>query len=300
MKAALLMAYGDVGQFTLADVPTPAPAPGEVLIQIEVSAVNPFDLILRQGLMAPIIPLVLPVVLGGDAAGTIAALGEGVSGFALGDRVAADFAPNGRGANAEYGVVPASSAVRLPAHMGFEQGAALVKAGLTGRQAVEALQVQAGERVLVSGGLGSVGRVAIQYLRQIGARPVAGVRAERLAEARDVAGEAIDITRPPERAGFDRAISTVAAVAKHLVAHVRPGGRVVSIVPAPVSTPADHGVTIQQIRHRTDAATLAAVLDTAARGDLVIPIAQAFPLAQIGAAHVAVAAGSQGKVILRH
>jgi len=97
MKAALLKAYGDVDQFEVGDIPTPKPGPCEVLIKIEASAVNPFDLILRQGYMAQFIPLQLPAVLGGDAAGTIAELGEGVTGFRVGDRVVADFAANGKG-----------------------------------------------------------------------------------------------------------------------------------------------------------------------------------------------------------
>ncbi|WP_024900005.1 NADP-dependent oxidoreductase, partial [Brucella rhizosphaerae] len=182
MKAALLKSYGDVDQFEIGDIPTPAPGPGEVLIKIEASAVNPFDLILRQGYMAQFIPLQLPAVLGGDAAGTIAELGEGVTGFVVGERVVADFAANGKGAHAEFGVVPATSMAKLPAGLSFEQGASLVKAGLTGRQSVEAIDVKAGDRVLVSGGLGTVGRSAIQYLQEIGAMPVAGVRPERLHE----------------------------------------------------------------------------------------------------------------------
>ncbi len=300
MKAALLKSYGGVDQFSIEEVPTPKPGPGEVLIKIAASAVNPFDLILRQGFMAPYIPLPLPAILGGDAAGTLAELGAGVSGWAVGDRVVADFAANGKGAHAEYGVVPAASIAKLPAGLGFEQGAALVKAGLTGRQAVDALGVKAGDRVLVSGGLGAVGRVAIQYLRQIGARPVAGVRPERLAEARELAGEALDITIPPATPAFEFAISAAAPVAGQLIAQVRDGGQVASIVPVPEGANASNRVTIHELYHRTDAATLDAVLDAAVRGLLVIPIARTFALEQIGEAQNAVASGAQGKVVLKH
>lgn len=300
MKAALLKSYGAVDQFAIEGVPTPAPDAGEVLIRIEASAVNPFDLILRQGFMAQIIPLPLPAILGGDAAGIIAELGAGVTGWAVGDRVVADFAANGRGAYAEYGVVPATSIARLPDNLSFEQGAALVKAGLTGRQTVEALGVKAGDRVLVSGGLGSVGRAAIQYLQQLGAKPVAGVRPERLHEARELAGEAIDITVAPISATFDHAISTVAPVAGKLIRHVRDGGQVASIVPLPEDANIGDGVTIHELYHRTDAATLDQILDVASRGLLVIPIARTFALDQVGAAQTAVAGGAQGKVVLRH
>ncbi|CAJ0720854.1 L-threonine 3-dehydrogenase [Ralstonia edaphis] len=299
MKAALLKAYGGIDRFAIEDIPTPKPGAGEVLIKIAASAVNPFDLILRQGVMAQYISLPLPAVLGGDAAGTIAELGASVTGFAIGDRVVADFPANGKGAHAEYGVVAATSVAKLPAALTFEQGASLVKAGLTGRQTVDALGVKAGDRVLVSGGLGAVGRAAIQYLKQIGAKPVAGVRPERLGEAREVAGDALDITTAPSPA-FDFAISAAAPVAANLIGHVRDGGQVASIVPVPEGANAGNRVVIHELYHRTDAATLDAVLDAAARGVLIIPIAETLALEQIGAAQNAVASGVQGKVVLRH
>lgn len=300
MKAACLHAYGDVDQFVIDEVPTPEPGAGELLIKIEASAVNPFDLMVRQGFMAQFIPLAFPAVLGGDAAGVVSAVGSGVSGYAVGDRVIGDFALNGRGAHAEFGVLPATAVARLPAHLSFEQGATLPKAGLTGRQTVDALGVAAGARVLVSGGLGAVGRAAIQYLQEIGARPVAGVRPERIDEARRLAGDAIDITAPPAGATFDYAISASAPVALQLIQHVRDGGQVASIVPVPEGANPGDRVRIHELRHHADAATLEAVAAAAGRGALVIPIAKTFPLAQIGAAHAAVAAGSRGKVVLKH
>lgn len=300
MKAALLKSYGDIDQFIIDEVPMPKPQAGEVLIKIEASAINPFDLILRQGFMAQFIPLELPAVLGGDAAGTIAELGAGVTGLALGDRVVGDFPANGKGAHAEYGVLPTSSVAKLPANLSFEQGASLVKAGLTGRQSVGALGVKQGDRVLISGALGMVGRAAIQYLQEIGAKPVAGVRTERLEDARALAGEAIDITEVPAEATFDFAISTAPAVAGNLIAHVRDGGQVASIVPVPQGANADHRVTILELRHRTDVEMLDAVLRAASKGALVIPIAKTLPLSEIGCAQIAVAGGVQGKVVLKH
>lgn len=300
MKAALLKSYGDVDQFEIGDMPTPKPGPGEVLIKIEASAVNPFDLILRQGFMVQLIPLPLPAVLGGDAAGIVSALGDDVTGFAVGDRVVADFAANGKGAHAEYGVVPATSVAKLPAALSFEQGASLVKAGLTGRQTVEALGVGAGDRVLIAGGLGAVGRSAIQYLKQIGARPVAGVRPGRLNEGRELAGEALDVTVPAASPSFDYAISAAGPVAGNLISHVRDGGQVASIVPVPDGANDGNRLTIHQLYHRTDAATLDAVLACAASGELVIPVSHIFTLDQIGAAQNALAAGASGKVVLKH
>lgn len=300
MKAVLLTSYGDVDQLVFGDATTPEPGPGEVLLRLHASAVNPFDLYLRQGYFAEMIPLPLPAILGGDAAGVIAKLGAGVSGWSVGERVVADFWPNGRGAHAEYGVVPATSMARLPDALSFEQGAALVKAGLTGRQTVAALGIQAGDRVLVSGALGSVGRAAVQYLQELGVQPVAGVRPERLEEARTLAGEAVDITVVASKPGFDFAISAAAPVAGNLISHVRDGGTIASIVPVPEGANATGRVTIRELVHQTEAATLDAVVDAAVRGDLIIPIAQTYGLDQLGDAHAAVAAGAPGKVVLKH
>ncbi|MBM7049261.1 NADP-dependent oxidoreductase [Rhizobium lusitanum] len=300
MRAALLKSYGDVDQFTIDEVPMPKPDAGEVLIKIEASAVNPFDLILRQGFMAQFIPLELPAVLGTDAAGIVVDVGAGVTGIAVGDRVIADFAHNGKGAHAEYGVAPVTAIAILPTNLTFEQGATLPKAGLTGRQAVGALHIKAGDRVLVSGALGAVGRAAIQYLREIGAKPVAGVRTNRLEEARQLAGEALDITQTPSTAKFDYAISAAAPVAGNLILHVRDGGHVASIVPVPEGANAENRVKIDELYHRTDAETLQAVAEVASRGELTIPIAKTFELDQIGEAQSAVAAGIQGKVLLKH
>ena len=300
MKAALLKSYGGIDQFAIEEIPVPEPGPGEVLIKIAASTVNPFDLILRQGFMAQYIPLAFPAVLGGDAAGTIAELGEGVTGLTVGDRVVADFPANGKGAHAEYGVVAATSVAKLPAALSFEQGAALVKAGLTGRQTVDVLGVKAGDRLLVSGALGAGGRPAIQYLQQLGAKPVAGVKSARMDEGRELAGEAVDITAAPTARTFDFAISAAAPVALNAIAHVRDGGQVASIVPVPEGANADNRVTIHELYHRTDAATLDAVLDAAARGVLVVPIARILPLEQIGTAQTAAASGVPGKIVLKH
>jgi NADPH:quinone reductase-like Zn-dependent oxidoreductase len=89
-------------------------------------------------------------------------------------------------------------------------------------------------------------------------------------------------------------------VAAHLIGNVRDGGRIASIVPVPDGANAGDRVTIHELYHQTDAKTLDAVIDDAAKGRLVIPIAQIFTLDQIGAAQNAVAAGAKGKIVLKH
>lgn len=300
MKAVRIHDYGDAGAFRVEEASRPQAGPGEVLIRIHASSINHFDLMLRDGRAAQFVPLVMPAILGGDAAGVVEAVGEGVDGFRPGDRVIADFASNGRGSYAEYGVAPITAVAHLPDDIDFETGATLPKAGLTSRGALDQLGVVAGDRVLVSGALGSVGRAAVQYLKEIGAVPVAGVRAERLEEGRALAGEAVDIGLAPDAPTFGFAISTASPASANAVAHVRNGGKVFAVARLPDGVNADGRVEIVSGRHRTDPRVLQAVADAAGRGDLVLPVAARFRLDEIVDAHRQFATGVQGKVVLSH
>ncbi|HEV2530022.1 MAG TPA: NADP-dependent oxidoreductase [Thermomicrobiales bacterium] len=298
MKAVRLHAYGDIDQFHVDDIPTPVPASGEVLIRVEASAVNHLDLYLRQGFVAEMMPLDLPAILGGDAAGTVESVGDGVTTFAVGDRVIAHIGVTGRGSHAEYVAVPVAGVAKLPAGVDFERGAALPLSGLTGRQAVDMLGVQPGDRVLVGGALGAVGRAATQYLRELGAVPVAGVRTADLDEGRSVAGEAIDLTDTMVTATFDAAVAASGSTVASTVSHVRPGGKVAGAVMAPEGINPD--VSFLSVMHHDDPKHLQGLADAAGRGEITIPIAATFRLEQLGKAHNALAGGARGKVVLRH
>lgn len=300
MKGVQLRNYGGPEQFVLVDLPMPQPAAGEVLIKIDASAVNHFDVMVREGRAAQMIPLQLPAILGGDAAGTIAAIGPGAAAFSVGDRVIADFQTNGRGSHAEFGVVPVTAVAQLPGSVSFIDGAALPKAGLTARGAIQQLGIAAGDRVLVSGALGSVGRAALQHLREIGAYSVAAVRSERIEETRELADDVLDISRAPAARSFAYAISTAAPVSAKLFEHVRDGGKVFTVARAPDGLNADSRIAVLAGRHRTDGKVLQDVADAAGRGELLIPIANTFPLAQLADAHRAFAAGVRGKLVVQH
>ena len=253
---------------------------------------------MRQGLLHQMLPLQDPSVLGRDGAGTVVSVGAGVTGYKPGDRVVALFPLNGRGAHAELGVVPVAAVARLPQNLSFEEGATLPLAALTGRLAVDALKVKRGGRVLVSGALGAVGRVAVQYLKEIGAVPVAGVRATRLKEAQALAGAAIDLAKPSP--SFEYAVSAAAPAAADLIRHVRDGGTVAAVVRTPPDANPGGRVNVVQVMARDDAAILQQVVDAAARGEVTIPIAHRHPLSEMDKAHHAMQAGPSGKVVLLH
>ena len=299
MKAVRLQDYGDVNQFRLEDAPEPTPKAGEVVIAVAASGLNPVDLYIRQGYMKQYTPMALPAIQGIDAAGTITALGEGVTGFAVGDRVIGHLPINGQGSHAEKAIVPVAGLAKLPANLSFEAGATLPLVGLTGRDAVDALAVKPGQRVLVSGALGAVGRAAVQYLKELGAVAVAGVRGSRLAEGKSLAGEAIDIDKATG-AQFDHAVSAAGPVAAKVPALVKDGGTVASVVQTPPEANPGERVKVASIWTQDDPTKLRAIAEAASRGELDIPIAQTFPLAELSAAHNALASAPQGKIVVTH
>jgi NADPH:quinone reductase-like Zn-dependent oxidoreductase len=300
MKAVRLQAYGDVDNFKLDEVADPVPGPGEALVKVEASGLNMVDQYLRMGYLTQYYPLTLPAILGIDAAGTIAAVGPNVAGFAVGDRVIVHLNIEGKGTHAAMAVVPVAGLAKLPANISFESGATLPLVGLSGRQSVDALGVGRGERVLVAGALGSVGRAAVQYLKELGAQPVAGVRAERLAEGEALAGEAVDINAVPTAPQFDYTVSTAAAAAGNVVNFVKDGGKIASVVQTPAEANPGDRVTVIQVLGHDDPAVLQQLAEAAGRGELAIPIAKTLPLTELGEAHRAIAANPRGKIIIRH
>jgi NADPH2:quinone reductase len=153
------------------EMPTPSPGPGEVLVRLAASGVNPSDWKARGGSRPMPAPRVIPH---SDGAGVIEAVGAGVNPSRIGERV---WVWNGQwkrafGTAAQYIALPAAQAVRLPDSTPFEVGACLGIPALTALRAVLTDGGVAGQSVLVAGGAGAVGHYAIQFARRLGARQV--------------------------------------------------------------------------------------------------------------------------------
>lgn len=177
VRAITITEYGGPAVLRLAEVPDPRPGPGEVLIDVAATSVNRADLLQRQGRYTP--PPGASEILGLECAGTVAELGEGTTGFAVGDEVCALLAGGGY---AERVTVPAGQVMPLP------PGVDLVTAGGVPEVActvwstvVRHAGLTAGELLLVHGGSGGVGTHAIQVGRALGARVAATASAARLA-----------------------------------------------------------------------------------------------------------------------
>ena len=169
MKAMLMTAFGGPEVLRLSDVPEPIPEPGDLLIEVKASAVNPVDCKTRSaprwGNRTP------PMILGFDASGVVIGVGSEVEGFNEGDEVYASPALIRDGANAQQVCVDARTTARRPATLSHAESAALPLVTLTAHESLHAHgQIQAGDTVLIQAGGGGVGHVAIQLAKAAGAR----------------------------------------------------------------------------------------------------------------------------------
>lgn len=182
MRAIQIRKTGGPEVLELVELPVPRPGADQVLVKIEAAGVNFIDTYLREGRY----PAVLPFIPGQEAAGSVVALGEGTSGFAVGDRVAW----NGtRGTYAEFACAPASELLKIPDGVSVEQAAATLLQGLTAHYlAYDTHAIQHGETVLIHAGAGGVGLLLTQMAKQLGARVLTTVSTEQKAELSRGAG----------------------------------------------------------------------------------------------------------------
>ncbi|HEU0217301.1 MAG TPA: NADPH:quinone oxidoreductase family protein [Stellaceae bacterium] len=193
MRAIVVEAFGPPERLRLAEVPAPAPRAGEVLVAVRAAPVNYVDLLVVAGTYQ--FRPSLPFVPGKGPAGVVAALGEGVTEFAVGDRV---LAMAEEGGYAEAVAVPANQCYRLPETMAFAEAAALSLVYDTAWFALrERGRLAVGESVLVLGASGGVGRAAAQLTRAMGATVLAAISRPERADAVRAAGAAaiIDLSR---------------------------------------------------------------------------------------------------------
>ena len=192
MRAAVLKEFGQAP--VVQEVPTPEPAAGEVLVRVATSGVNPLDLKIRAGAAAHA-RVEPPFVLGMDLAGYVESIGAGVEGLAPGDEVYGLTGGVGRlqGSLAEYAAVDARLLAHKPAALSMREAAALPLAVITAWEGlVDRANVRAGQRVLVHGGAGGVGSVAVQIARARGAEVFATSSAARAAVVEALGATPID------------------------------------------------------------------------------------------------------------
>ena len=190
MRAFVVSEYK--GPLYEADVPEPVLGRSDVLVQVRAAGVNALDERIRAGEFKQILPYRLPQVLGNDVAGTVAAVGAEVCGFAPGDEVYARPNKDRIGTFAERIAVAEQDLALKPATVTFEEAASLPLVALTAWQAlVEKGRVRAGQRVLIHGGAGGVGTIAIQLAKQLGASVATTVSAGNFGFVRELGADIV-------------------------------------------------------------------------------------------------------------
>ncbi|MFD0057309.1 zinc-binding dehydrogenase [Streptomyces sp. NPDC127168] len=305
MRVMELVRFGDADTaFAARELPRPVPGPGQVLVRVLATSVNPLDLQTRRGDYRD--QVALPTVIGNDVSGVVVETGPGAGEFRPGDEVwylAPVFA--GQGTYAEFHVVDQALVSPKPAQLSHVEAAGLALVGMTVWEAlVERAKVRLGERVLVHGGAGGVGSVAIQVAGALGAEVVTTAR-ERDHEFVTALGadHAIDFSAgdyvPRVRAlgGVDVVLDTVGGDTLTRSPEVLTDrGRVVSIVdtPEPQNLLAAWGVnaTYHFLFVSPDRAKLAALGRLVEQGKIRPVIGAVLPLADIAQAHALLEGGS--------
>jgi NADPH2:quinone reductase len=167
--------YGDRDVLYIGEVEVPVPSMGEVVVEVRAAAINPGEASIRKGSLAKAFPATFPSGEGSDLAGVVSSVGDGVSGFQVGDEVLGWSWR--RSSHAEYVAVPVAQLIHKPASLGWVVAGSLYVVGCTAYAAVRAVNVGEGETVAVSAAAGGVGSVVVQLLRTKGAT-VLGIASE--------------------------------------------------------------------------------------------------------------------------
>ena len=173
MKAVQIKTYGGNEVLEVQEnAPKPIPKKGQTLVEVHAAGVNPVDWKIRAGYLKDMAELKFPATLGGDFAGVVTEVGENVSDFQIGDEVygSALTFNGGSGSFAEFAAAKITTISRKPARVNFVEAAALPLVGSSAIQALEEhIKLQSGQKILIHGGVGGIGMVAIQLAKTIGA-----------------------------------------------------------------------------------------------------------------------------------
>ena len=237
MRAVRFHDYSGLDGVRLEEIPQPVAKRGEILVRNHAAGANPFDYYAVEGYVNAFVIFTLPVVVGRDFSGTVAAIGPGTSGFAVGDAVFGQAAADAEGTFAEYVAVPAARAAVKPttlSHVGAASLPNVLMAAWDGLfSSSTGMELQSGQAILVNGAAGGIGSVAVQLARWFGARVIGSAPRANLdlvehcgAEAHDYAAPGWPADIAPIDAVLDTADGSTAAA---LCARIRPGGTYVAL-----------------------------------------------------------------------
>lgn len=276
MKAIQLQTYGGPEALRVSEIAIPHPAPGQVLVKVWATSLNPIDPIRASGALKATFPLRFPFVPGGDFSGVVDAVGEGVTGWRPGDAVYGHSIMGG--AYAERIAVDGNWLEKKPSNLTHVEAAAIAVVGQTAMQAVEATGLRAGQTILVHGAGGAVGGIAVQLAHRAGATVLATASAADAARvvsygASTVLGRGEPIEAPV--GGVDAVIDAVGGqLQNQLFAHIKPNGVLVALNQPPSQEEAErHGIRALMIRTETSRQSLSALRDLVEAGEVLPHVA---------------------------
>lgn len=305
MKAVYFERHGAPDVMKYGDLPDPQPAKGEILVDIHAASINGADWKVLEGESYGQVPH-FPYVLGRDFSGTVAALGDGVDEFAVGDAVFGVCDRGQEGTYAERIAMKASITARKPAEVSHVDAAALALTGLTAIISVEeTLKLEAGETILIQGGAGGVASFAIQLAKHIGAKVITTTSPRNMDYVRSLgADEIIDYTAQDFRdvvSDVDCVFETVGGdVTPKSFEVVRSGGRVASIASGAKAYPSPRA-DVESLRPAVgrDRPHLEQILDLYRSGAVRLPEITTYPLSEAARAlEVSKGRHLQGKLVL--
>jgi NADPH2:quinone reductase len=310
MRAFALEELGAPG--SVVEVPVPEPAEGQVSIRVAAAGLNPFDHAVIQGYVKDQMEHRFPLVPGADASGTVDALGEGVTGWSVGDEVFGSVGKRylGEGTLAEFATMSTGTIARKPASVDHVDAAAVPVAGVTALTMVEAASVSEGHVVVAIGATGGVGSYLVQLAAKLGARVLTVSSAANAEYARSLgaaevidyaAGAVVDAVRSLAPDGVD----VIAEMhggddTARLAELVGSGGHVVSAVgSADEETLRARGIEAANVTGMVATASLETLAGMLERGEIESPEIRAFPLADAAEAFEQVGSGhTRGKIVV--
>ena len=308
MKAFALNARDT--QPALHDLPQPEPTAGQVLVEVQAASVNGFDLSVAAGYVFDMLPHEFPIVLGRDLVCTVTALGDEVDDLTIGDLVAGvipgvDLGPR-TGSFTDHVALPVTAVTRVPEGVDAEQAAVIGLAGVAAHDALEALNVQPGETVLISGATGGVGSIAVQLAVAAGVTVIGTARPEPeeeyvqslgAAHTVDYTGDIATAVRAIAADGVDKALHA-AGDATTIAQVMRSGGTVASTLGAIPEQLGRDDVTLTGIMAAATTGKLTRLLALVDDGKLRVNIEARVPLERAQEALAVFAKGTLDKVLI--
>ncbi len=309
MKAAQINKYGgnEVVQINK-DVTKPTKTHGKVIVEVHAAGINPVDWKIREGYMKQMAPITFPATLGGDFSGVVTEVGIGASDFKVGDKLygQATILGGGSGAFAQFAFANAKTIAHKPQNISHIEAAALPLAGVSAYQAlVDHISLSKGQKILIHGGAGGIGSIAVQLAKHLGAYVTTTVSTEDVSYAKDLgADEVINYKKQSFEnilQDYDAVFDTVGGQTyTNSFRVLKKGGIIVSMLEQPnQELMKQHGVNAISQFTQVNSERLSKLTELVEQGVIKVHVDKTFPLEKAAEALTYLQTGHpRGKVVI--